>query len=523
MTRTRSHISFVALLVILFLTFLDNTIISAVLTSVQSNLHAGVPQLQWVVGGYALTFAAFMLIFGSIGDILGRKKIMLVGVVIFIFGAVVCAMSTDLKVLILGRLIMGLGAAASEPATLALISRIYGSRVTQSRAFGIWAAVSGLALAMGPILGGSLLSAWSWQSVFWFNVAFGSAALIAGFAFIPKDPARLKQRIDWLGFLAGGTALSLLIYATIQGETLGYRSGRITAIFCASILLGALFYLIEKRSKTPMITPSFFRIPSFSGSIFIAFASYFSIFAIFFFVALYLEIIQSVSALRLALDFTPLLLGIVISAVYSGKWMAREGSRIPLGAGCLIAAIGLFGTRHEMTPNVSFPILAVVLGISGIGFGLLVAPLNATAIWSLPQKDSGVAASSVNTGREFGAVAGVAILGSMVNGQLTNHLTARLIQLGIPASFRALVINAVTTGTFNQQAQAVTKGASLDVKTIIDKVVSAAYGALSHGLNLALTAAGILMLVASLVAVRLIPRGTLAHSRLAHSGGVENH
>jgi hypothetical protein len=175
-----------------------------------------------------------------------------------------------------------------------------------------------------------------------------------------------------------------------------------------------------------------------------------------------------------------------------------------------------------ISPTVGFSTLAIALGISGVGFGLLVAPLNATAIWSLPEKDSGVAASSVNTGREFGAVAGVAILGSMVNGQLTNHLTERLIQLGIPASYRSIVVNAITTGTFNDQAKAVTKGASLDVKTIIDKVVSAAYGALSHGLSLALTAASILLIIASAVAIGFIPRGTLTQTQLAPSTGIDS-
>jgi EmrB/QacA subfamily drug resistance transporter len=522
MTRSRAHISFAALLIILFLTFLDNTIISAILTSVQSKLHAGVPQLQWVVGGYALTFATFMLIFGSIGDILGRKKVMLVGVLIFIIGAVACAVSLDLKTLITGRMIMGLGAAASEPATLALISRVYAKKTSQSKAFGLWAAVSGLALAMGPILGGGLVSAWSWRSIFWFNVVFGVVALFVGLVFLPKDAPRLHRRIDWFGFLAGGIALSLGIYATIEGETLGYRSARIIELFGAAFIIGVLFYTIEKRTKEPMIKPSNFRIRAFSGSIFIAFASYFSIFAIFFFVALYLEIIQSVSAVRFAFDFLPLLLGIVISGIYSGRWMARVGSRTPLAYGCLISAVGLFGTRIVISPTVNYLTLALVLGISGIGFGLLVAPLNATAIWSLPQSESGVAASSVNTGREFGAVAGVAILGSMVNGQLTNHLMSRLIQLGIPAAFRSTVITAITSGTLNDQAQTFTKGASVSVKTIIDKVVSAAYGALSNGLNLALTAASILLLIASGVAFGLIPHGTLVHTRLAPIGGVDS-
>ncbi len=510
MNRSKAHISFIALLVILFLTFLDNTIIAAILVNVQAELHAGVPELQWVVGGYALTFAAFMLNFGSIGDILGRKKVMLFGVTIFIIGAVISAMSTDLKMLIAGRLIMGLGAAASEPATLSLITRVYSDRPSQSRAFGLWAAVSGFALAMGPIIGGGLVSKFSWPSVFWFNVIFGVLAFIVGIIFLPKDPPRIHRKIDWWGFLAAALSLSLAIYAVIKGETLGYKSGKITAMFAFAVLLAIVFYAIEKRAKEPLISPNFFRIKTYTGSIFIAFASYFSIFAIFFFVSLYLEIIQSVSALRLALDFLPLLFGMVISGIFSGRWMAQVGSRLPLAVGCLLSAAGLFGTRLFISPTINFPTLAFVLGVTGIGFGLLIAPLNATAIWSLPAKDSGVAASSVNTGRELGAVAGVAILGSMINGQLTNHLMARLVQLGIPSAYRQIVITAITSGTFNDQKAAVSKGATGEVKIIIDKVVSAAYGALSNGLFLALTAASILLLIASAVAVRLMPSGNLS-------------
>jgi len=174
--RHWSHFGFGALLSILFLTFIDITIISAVLSNVQSQLHSGVTDLQWMVGGYALAFASLMLICGSLADNFGRKKLMLIGVGVFCVGSVVCAIATSSAELIVGRVVMGIGAAASEPGTLSMIRQIYPNSRERARALGAWAAVSGLALATGPVLGSVLVGLWSWRAVFWFNLVFGVVA-----------------------------------------------------------------------------------------------------------------------------------------------------------------------------------------------------------------------------------------------------------------------------------------------------------------------------------------------------------
>ena len=178
----------------LFLTFLDNTVVSVALGEVQASLHAGVTDLQWVVGAYALTFASIMLACGMIGDELGHKKVMLTGAGVFCAGSVLCALAPNAGTLIAGRAVMGLGAAASEPGTLSMLRHLFPDKRTRSRAIGVWAATSGFALAAGPIVGGILVGLWSWRGIFWFNLAFGLAALVVAAVILPEsaDPAAAR-------------------------------------------------------------------------------------------------------------------------------------------------------------------------------------------------------------------------------------------------------------------------------------------------------------------------------------------
>lgn len=495
-----NHFGFIALLLILFLTFLDNTIISAVLANVQSELHSSISQLQWIVGGYALAFASLMLICGSLGDNYGRKKIILVGVAIFCAGSVICALAGTSSELLIGRVVMGVGAAAAEPGTLSMIRHIYPEQRQRARALGAWAAVSGLALAMGPVIGATLVGIWSWRAIFWFNFLFGCLALLcAGYALTESsDPSR--KRPDFAGFALGAIVLGSATFATISGETAGYFAGWIISLYVISGVALVVFIVVEAHIKSPMLNLEFFRQRAFAGSTFVAFASYFSIFSIFFFVALYLEIVASVGAYNLALDFLPLLAGMVLASLFTGRWVGRVGSRVPMMTGCLVAAAGVILTDVFIGPGADISTVGWTMGIAGIGFGILVVPVTSTALTSIPAAHSGMAASTTNTSRELGAVAGVAILGSIVNGQLTVNLTARLVAIGIPASYRSLIITAVTTGSINAQERGLSGRAKGAVKVIIDKVVNAAYSAFTHGLDLALGISFGLLVVSAIVA-----------------------
>src|SRR3984885_2722921 len=212
----------------LFLTFLDNTIVSVALGNIQSDLHAGVTSLQWVVGAYALTFAGAMLAFGIVGDEFGRKRVMLIGIVIFLGGSVLSATANSVAVLIAGRAVMGFGAAACEPGTLSMIRHLYTTHRTRTRALGVWTAVSGLALAMGPVLGGALIGEGNpggWRSIFWFNLAVGAVALVGALIVLPENSDPDGHRVDIPGTVFGAAAVSAIAFAVIMAESSGFGNG----------------------------------------------------------------------------------------------------------------------------------------------------------------------------------------------------------------------------------------------------------------------------------------------------------
>ncbi|MGH9301034.1 MAG: MFS transporter, partial [Acidimicrobiales bacterium] len=243
----------------------------------------------------------------------------------------------------------------------------------------------------------------------------------------------------------------------------------------------------------------YFRKPSFSGSNFVAFATYFGVFSIFFFVALFLEVVASQSPYSLALDFLPMAAGMVLASILTGRWVASVGPRIPMALGSALAAVGIFLTNAVISPKSGFDPLGWTLLLAGVGFGMAMVPVTSAALSAIPSRHSGMAASCTNTSRELGAVAGVAVLGSVVNGQLTVNLAHRLTALGIPQQFQNLVITAVTTGSVSQKAAAVQGNKSIQV--IVDKVTKAAYSAFAQGLDYSLLAAGALMVLATIVAM----------------------
>ena len=500
-------VALAVLCAVLFLTFLDNTIVSVGLANIQSDLHAGVTSLQWVVNGYALTFASFMLAAGMLGDILGRKRIMLAGVAIFCAGSVVCALASNVDWLIAGRVVMGVGAAASEPGTLSIIRHVYPDRETRADALGVWAAVSGLALALGPVIAGALVGYSSWRTIFWFNLGFGAVAFLLAAVFVPESADRQGRRIDYAGFLFGAAFLACLSFGVIQGEDWGYTAPSIVALFIVCALSGIAFVVVERRVKSPMLDLDLFRRPPFTGSNFVAFVAYFGTFSIFFFTALYLQVVVNVSAYQAAIDFLPMAAGLIIVSALTGPLVARVGPRGPMTVGCLLAGGGILLASAVLGPHVTFATLGWVLPIAGIGLGMLLVPVTSVPLTVVQPERSGMAASATNTSREMGAVFGVAILGSIVNAKLTGDLATRLKAIGIPPNFQSLVIHAVQTGGTNSgAASGAEHSRNAAISRIATKVVNAAYDAFGSGLHEALVLSGCLILVGAVVAATTIQR-----------------
>jgi EmrB/QacA subfamily drug resistance transporter len=486
-----NNIALVAVCAVLFLTFLDMTIVSVALASVQATLHAGVTQLQWVVNGYALTFASLMLLAGSLSDKFGRKRIMLVGLGIFAAGSLLGALSPNPSVLIGARVIMGIGAAASEPGTLSIIRHLYPDSDRRARALGAWAAVSGLALALGPVIGGALVALGSWRDVFWFNAIAVLIIVALAVKVIPESADPTRSHLDVPGFFTGAIGIGALTFAVILGETDGYRSAEVIGLSIAGVVALTLFVRVERSSSAPMLDLVYFRSRRFTGAILVAFVLFFSIFAIFFFTALYLSAVVGYSSNRVALEFTPMAVAMILAAGLAGSRVARVGPRIPMAEGCVLSGAGILLSALVLSSARPSLWLMATLALAGFGFGSSVVPMTSVALSEVPPEQSGMAASATNTSRELGAVFGVAVLGALVNAHLTADLTSRLKVLQIPSNFISIVINAIENGTVPGGVQG---GSSIE-----DHVIEAAYGAFRAGLEEALVTAGLAMLVAALI------------------------
>ncbi len=488
-----------ALCSILFLTFLDNTIVSVALADIQSSLGASVPELQWIVDGYMLAFAALMLTGGTLGDLFGRKKVMLAGVAIFCGGSFVSALATSTSVLVAGRVVMGVGAAASEPGTLSMIRHIYPESAPRARALGVWAAVSGLALALGPVIGGVLVGAGSWTWIFWFSVGLAALCFVGAAVTLTESSDPENRTLDVLGLVTGAGAILAVTFAVIEGENRGYGTPWIDALFVVGLVLAAVFVVVELRAADPVLKLHFFRNPTFTAANCVAFATNLSVFAVFFFVALYLQLIAGFDGFHIALVFSALAVTMIVAGPIAGRWTARAGPRVPMVVGCALAGLGLLLVDHQLTATTSVAALVWPLAIAGLGFGITLVTMTQAVLTIVRPEESGMAASTVNTSRELGGVFGVAVLGAVVNTALVGGLTRRLVALHIPAHWRQVAIDIVTTGGNIQAAEkSFPTHGNLG---LIGKVLLAAESSAGHGIHLSLRIGAAIVLAAGLVAL----------------------
>src|ERR687897_2853479 len=326
----------------LFMIMLDNTVVNVALPSMARDLGADLSALEWIVTGYALTFAALMLTGGKLADLLGRRLIFVVGLVIFTGASLACGLAETEQFLIGARVVQGAGAALMSPATLSIIAATFPPR-QRGMAIGIWAGVSALALAIGPLVGGLLTEHISWSWIFFVNVPIGVIAIAASLLLIPesKDESA-EQRLDVPGLLTSGIGLFALTYGLIEANTYGWTSGRIVGAFVVALAMLVAFVLLELRQRIPMLDLSLFRSGTFAGANLAVLLVALAMFGVFFFVSLYMQGVLGYSAVKTGAAFLPMTILIVLVAPIAGRSSDRFGSRWLMTSGMVLIAIQLF-------------------------------------------------------------------------------------------------------------------------------------------------------------------------------------
>src|ERR671931_1184164 len=325
----------------LFMPMLDNLVVNTALPTIRRELATGISGLQWIIDAYVLAFASFMLTGGALGDLYGRKRFFMIGLVVFTTGSLLCGLSGSTGELVAFRFLQGLGSALLLPGSLSIITATFQGR-ERGAAIGIWAAFSALALAVGPIVGGYLVEHVSWQSIFFVNVPVGAIAFTMTYLVVRESRDRHPQRrVDPPGLITGTAGLFFLVYALIEGNNKGWTDGMILSAFALAAVVLTAFFVIESRSESPMLPLSFFRIRTFAAANVVAASVFFALFGTVFFLTLYFQNIHGYSPLGAGVRLFPFPVMILLLAPFAGRLSDRFGSRWFMAAGTTLSGIGL--------------------------------------------------------------------------------------------------------------------------------------------------------------------------------------
>jgi EmrB/QacA subfamily drug resistance transporter len=397
----------------LFVIMLDNTVVNVALPAMQQSLGMTLSELEWVVAGYALTFAALMLTGGKLADLLGRRMIFSVGLAIFTGASLACGLAPNGGFLIGARVVQGFGGALMNPATLSIITATFPPR-QRGTAIGIWAGVSAMALAIGPLVGGLLTEHVNWNWIFFINVPIGILGLVAIQAFVDESrDTSHEQRPDVPGLVASGIGLFALTYAFIEANSFGWGSGRILAAFAVAAVALVVFVVLEQRQRLPMLDLSLFRNRTFAGAntamLFVGLA----MFGTFFYVSLYMQNVLGYSPVQAGASFLPMTCLIILIAPRAGKLSDHYGSRWLVGGGMGLLAVMLL-YYSTLGAHESFWAVLPGLLLGGFGMGLTMTPVTAAAMSAVAVDKAGVGSAVLNSSRQVGGSLGIAVMGAIV-------------------------------------------------------------------------------------------------------------
>jgi EmrB/QacA subfamily drug resistance transporter len=403
--------------VAIFMLLLDITIVNVALPKIQRDLHSSFTDLQWVVDAYSLMLATVVLNAGSLGDLLGRKRVFLTGVVLFTAASAACGAATNPLFLNLARGAQGIGGAIMFAVSLALLSQEFHGR-ERGTAFGIWGATVGAAVAIGPLVGGALTEWAGWRWIFFVNLPIGAFCVLAGARVLHESRDEGHGGIDWAGFATLSGGLFALVLGLLRGNDWGWSSGRVVGLFAAAVGLLLLFCVAEWRQENPMFDLRLFGVPAFAGAQIVAFTISSAMFAQFLYLTLYLQNVLGYSPIQAGVRFLPLSMISFFAAPASGRLSERLPVRFLLGGGMGLVALSLYLMYGVHTSSGWTTLLAGFL-IGGVGIGMVNPPLASTAVSVVPPQRAGMAAGVNNTFRQVGIATGIAGLGAIFQSALS--------------------------------------------------------------------------------------------------------
>lgn len=411
-SRTPKNVVLAICCLSLLIVSMDATIVNVALPSIRDAFGTSVTGLQWTVDAYTLTIASFLLLSGSTADRFGRRRVFQIGLVVFSIGSLLCSVAPSIGFLVFARVIQGLGGSMLNPVAMSIITNTFTVPKERARAVGVWGAIVGVSMALGPIVGGALTESVGWRSVFWVNIPIGIAAIVLTAVFVPESKAATRRRFDPIGQGLVVVALVALIYGLIEASRVGWGSPLIVGLFALVVVAVALLVRHAKRSDHPFVDVRSFRSVPFTSATITAVLGFASYGAFLFVNALYLQDVRGLSALTTGVYMLPLALTTLVCSLLSGRLVGRFGTRPSLViAGSMLTASALSLTTLTAGTSDTRVLLSYVL--FGLGFGMINAPITTTAVSGMPLSQAGVAAAFASTSRQVGVSIGVALAGTV--------------------------------------------------------------------------------------------------------------
>ena len=477
-----------------FMLLLDITIVNVALPYIQHAFHASLSDLQWVIDAYALTLAAFLLTAGSVADLRGRRLVFSIGIVVFTVGSALCGIAADPTFLALSRAFQGVGGAIMFATSLALLADAFEPR-DRGVAFGVFGAVTGVAIAVGPVLGGALTSWLSWRWIFFVKLPIGVFALLVTLREVRESKAPVASRPDWPGFVTFTLGLTALVYGLIRSHPDGWGSSTVTGSLIAAAVLIVLFLVIEVRSRRPMLDLHLLRVPTFNGGLIAAWSISAGLFSLLTYIVLYLQNIEGSSAIDTGLHLLPLTGATFFTAGAAGRLTGHVPTRFLIGPGFALIGVGLLLMRG-ITPTEAWTHLLPGMILAGVGAGLVNVPLASTAVGVVEPARAGMASGINSTFRQVGIATGVAALGSILASQAGSFTVSHLSHTPLGAH-AATLAQSVGNGSVAQAIQSVPG----QLRELAGTTARAAF---VHGLNEILLIGALVSLVAAALTLVLI-------------------